>query len=77
LASVINAKRLHHQLVPMRIDYEEGFDNQTLQALEKIGHLTHRLPPEKGFSAVTAISRSSGVLEAIPDARRHGSAEVY
>lgn len=61
----------------MRIDYEEGFDNETLHALEKIGHITHRLPPERGFSAVTAISRASGILEAIADARRHGSAEVY
>lgn len=77
LRSVINGKRLHHQLIPMRIDYEDGFDNATLQSLQAIGHQLHHLPPERGFSAVTAISRVSGILEAVPDARRHGSAEVY
>lgn len=74
---MINGKRLHHQLMPMRIDYEDGFDNATLEALQELGHQVHALPPETGFSAVTAISRASGILEAVPDARRHGSADVY
>lgn len=77
LKTVINARRVHHQLAPMQIDYEIDFDNATLRALEKFGHKTNQLPPEIGFSAVTAISMVSGKVEAVPDARRHGSAEVY
>lgn len=61
----------------MHLDLENGYDNTTAAAFAKFGHKINLLPPERGFSAVTAISKMSGRIEAVPDARRHGSAEVY
>lgn len=61
----------------MHVVYEDGFDNDTLDALSQYGHQLYHLAPENGYSAVTAISRTTDLLEAVPDGRRHGSADMY
>ncbi|KFB46134.1 hypothetical protein ZHAS_00014190 [Anopheles sinensis] len=54
LNAIMSEKRLHHQLAPMWLDYEAGFDQSILDGLTKKGHqvkekdlmLDLRRPPE-------------------------------
>ncbi|XP_050301524.1 glutathione hydrolase 1 proenzyme-like isoform X2 [Anthonomus grandis grandis] len=68
-------KRLHHQLFPMMIEYEEGFqlDYPELYGnLTQIGHESKLTPTSDGFSAVTVISAKNDDIEASFDNRRGG-----
>lgn len=79
LTDAIHSSRVHHQLAPMRIDYESKFDQSILQGLSDIGHVLHEAPSLDGFAAVGAISRNSvtGEISAVADARRKGTAALY
>lgn len=56
--------------------YEKGFDPEILKGLESKGHILFEEKPVIGFTAVTAISRARGFIEAAYDPRRFGSIEV-
>lgn len=56
----MEARRIHHQLVPMRIDYEEGLDPAVLAELGKVGHKFNQVRKDGGFASVTAIARQMG-----------------
>lgn len=77
LKDAISAKRIHHQLLPMEAVYEHGFDAEILDGLRKIGHNVTEDVPVIGFTAVTAISRARGYVEAVFDPRRYGSIAIY
>uniref|UniRef100_A0A0K8TPF4 Putative gamma-glutamyltransferase n=1 Tax=Tabanus bromius TaxID=304241 RepID=A0A0K8TPF4_TABBR len=68
--------RLHHQLAPMAIQHEENFDKQILQKLQALGHELLEVPPEAGFSAITAIAVAGGKVYAAYDGRRTGSLSI-
>lgn len=77
LATSINEKRLHHQLIPMKIIFEEGYKTTAMDivnGLEAIGH-KYDFKDDFGFAAITAISKnySTGETVAVADARRPGS----
>lgn len=70
-------KRLHHQLAPMSIQYEEGFDKRILEELKKYKHELQEISSEAGFAAVIAISRhDDGTISASYDPRRGGSITI-
>lgn len=77
LSESIKKRRIHHQLLPMQIYYEDGFDQKSVNALLSFGHKMVEEKAQIGFSAVTAISRVSGKIEAVTDMRRHGSFAIY
>lgn len=77
LHDAIQAKRVHHQLLPMLIQYESGFDEKILLGLQALGHITAQTQVTRGFSAVTAISKAFNVLEVSADARRNGSTAIF
>lgn len=77
LHNAIDVKRLHHQLLPMQILYENGFDPKILNGLQAKGHITVETAVQRGFSAVTGISKVQNILEVSPDSRRNGSIAVY
>ncbi|KAB7495154.1 Gamma-glutamyltranspeptidase 1 [Armadillidium nasatum] len=54
IKEAIDSKRLHHQLYPMTLQYEDGFDQSVVQSLEDIGHVTEEFP--SGDSIVTGIA---------------------
>ncbi|RXG73058.1 Gamma-glutamyltranspeptidase 1 [Armadillidium vulgare] len=54
IKEAIDSKRLHHQLYPMTLQYESGFDQDVVQSLEDIGHVTEEFPT--GDSIVTGIA---------------------
>lgn len=73
LQTAVNAKRLHHQLAPMYIEYEEGFDREILDGLEQKQHVTRQIPADSGFAALVAISREGNTYTGAFDPRRGGS----
>lgn len=73
LYDAIDARRLHHQLIPMRVAYEDGFDLATLKGLESLQHQVYRDSVDSGFAALTAIAREGDNITAVFDNRRSGS----
>lgn len=76
LLDAMFAKRVHHQLLPMYVEHEIGFDATILAGLQERGHELHEVSPGSGFAAVTAISLVGDTPEAFYDPRRGGSSVV-
>lgn len=77
LADAINAKRIHHQLIPMRVEYDEGLDDELFAGLQAKGHTMYLSPSDSGFASLTGISRIGDDIQAVYDVRRIGSAVVF
>lgn len=76
LYDIVKSPRLHHQLQPKLLRYEEGFDREILDDLQRKGHILKELKSEEGFSALTAIGAKNEIPEPVFDSRRGGSAVV-
>ncbi|XP_060522603.1 glutathione hydrolase 1 proenzyme-like [Cylas formicarius] len=75
LKDAIEEKRIHHQLFPMQIELEEGFDDaypDVVRDLVSFGHNFTLTPTTNGFSALTSISAKDGNIVAAFDSRRGG-----
>ena len=71
ISQSVDDPRLHHQLLPMRIDYQEEFDSVIMQALERMGH--NITSSRSAGSVVGAIARlENGDLKAKADNRKSG-----
>lgn len=71
-------KRLHHQLQPMHVLYEDGYDPAILRFLESKEHETFEQKPIiSGFASVIVISTKNGKVEAAIDPRRGGKVSVF
>lgn len=70
IKEAIDAPRIHHQLVPMHIDYEFGNQDQVIKRLEAIGHKTMRYH-HRG-SVVCGIQQNSSAIYANADFRKAG-----
>lgn len=78
LAASLDARRLHHQLTPLDLQYESNFDPDIMRLLnEQYGHSLRENLPDGGFAAVTAISVDKGEIVASYDSRRGGGVEVF
>lgn len=73
IETAVTAKRLHHQLAPMVVQHEQGFDPEIIQGLAKIGHVLQEIPTDLVFASLTAISKENGKYVAVFDPRRGGS----
>ncbi|KAL0883244.1 hypothetical protein ABMA27_016668 [Loxostege sticticalis] len=70
----MNRPRLHHQLMPMEIQYEADFDESIISSLRARGHGTTELGATAGFAAVVgAVRDPDGFLHPATDRRRPGS----
>lgn len=76
LLDALFAKRLHHQLMPMSVQHESGFDSLVINGLRDRGHALDESAPGVGFAAVTGISFKESAPEAFYDPRRGGSSAV-
>ncbi|KAH8295877.1 hypothetical protein KR044_001284, partial [Drosophila immigrans] len=72
ISRAVNDGRLHHQLIPMRVDYEADVNEQVIEHLRKAGHVMADNPGDGGFAAVTAIGALNDP-EPFFDRRRVGS----
>lgn len=70
------SKRLHHQLMPMEIKYEDGFNTEIIDGLRQKGHSTFKMVDIQSSTFVTAISRVKGYIEAAFDPRIGGGLEI-
>ncbi|KAI5644323.1 gamma-glutamyltranspeptidase domain-containing protein [Phthorimaea operculella] len=78
LPEVVQRPRLHHQLMPMEIEYEADFDSAVIKSLQARGHATTERGPMAGFAAMTGAERdSNGYLLPITDRRRVGSIDGF
>uniref|UniRef100_A0A182T2W5 Gamma-glutamyltransferase n=1 Tax=Anopheles maculatus TaxID=74869 RepID=A0A182T2W5_9DIPT len=77
LDTIINTPRMHHQLAPMSIEYEKGFDPVVIAGLQARGHVCNEAASDGGFAALTAIVRyADNHIEATYDPRRSGSISI-
>lgn len=78
ITDALAEKRLHHQLQPMELEYELGYDEEIIRFLESKGHKTVQTAPSVGgFAAVVALTRQNGKLEGATDPRRLGKVTVF
>lgn len=78
LAAAMNMNRIHHQLQPMRIQYEADLDPEIINFLAAKGHTMYRSPTLiSGFAALVAISNRNGDVQGAVDPRRGGKITVF
>lgn len=70
IKEAIDASRLHHQLFPMKLEYEYGILKPNVEGLKKIGHKVEQL--SYAGSTLTAIAYDGKTLTANSDYRRQG-----
>lgn len=79
LKTAIATRRLHHQLNPMVVEFEEGFDEKILMKLQKIGHVmqpldslerTNSSSSMATYSCVNGISIVNDLIFPVGDQRR-------
>lgn len=74
LQAAVNERRLHHQLMPMRLDHEKDFSPELLAGLQQRGHQLFQSPTDSGFTSLTAVSvDAEGRITAAVDPRRSGA----
>jgi gamma-glutamyltranspeptidase / glutathione hydrolase len=73
VAAAVAAPRLHHQWMPDVVRVEQGFPQETLDALREKGH--HVIEPLGQTSANSITVTPNGLLGA-PDPRTRGAAAV-
>lgn len=73
----VRAPRIHHQLTPMTLVYENGFADEIVDGLRKFGHVMEKSDDELGFASLTAIGRSGDKLVTVNDLARGGSSSVF
>lgn len=76
IEEAVAARRIHHQLIPMRIEYEAGLDQDVVDGLAQVGHRMFEGAYDSGFSSVTAIGCDDTKCTPTYDPRRNGSATV-
>lgn len=71
IKEIVDAPRLHHQLLPNHIEYEFGVVSSIIDGLKALGHETRRF--RNRGTIVNALSTSKGVVNAIADYRKDWS----
>jgi len=72
LKNATDAIRVHHQLFPMKIQYEKGFNMDMVSKLQALGHDTISYP--YGASVTSGVARTAdGTLFANTDIRKGGA----
>lgn len=74
----ITEKRLHHQLQPMQVLYEGGYEPDVIRFLESKGHATKQQGAIiSGFASLIAVASKDGNVEGVVDPRRGGKVSVF
>lgn len=72
-----HAPLIHHQLIPMRLEYAAGFDQTIVDNLSIIGHEMYIDLLGSTVASLTAIGRNGNKLIPIFGSRRGGSVAVF
>ena len=74
IKSSIDAGRIHHQLIPMRVEVEEGVSEGVRDFLASLGHI---VSPPKYTAVVQGISRRGGRIYVNSDYRKAGGVDGF
>ncbi|OWR41202.1 glutathione hydrolase 1 proenzyme-like isoform X1 [Danaus plexippus] len=77
LSDIIPRPRLHHQLMPMEVEYESDFKHSVIESLRARGHATTERGPTAGFAAMVGAAREHGFIVPQTDRRRVGSVDGF
>lgn len=69
----VDARRLHHQLVPMRIVYEEGVTRWLVDGLRAVGHEVSKSRVGGSIIQAVQVDRETGDITANADFRKGGT----
>lgn len=69
----VDARRLHHQLVPMRIVYEEGVTRWLVDGLRAVGHELTKSGVGGSIIQAVQVNRETGDITANADFRKGGT----
>ncbi|XP_031639516.1 scoloptoxin SSD20-like [Contarinia nasturtii] len=61
IKEAVDAPRIHHQLIPMEVQYEYGNTQQLITGLELIGHKTNRYSA-LGSVVCAIVKNQSGIF---------------
>ncbi|XP_066940428.1 scoloptoxin SSD14-like isoform X3 [Macrobrachium rosenbergii] len=76
IKKAIDARRIHHQLYPMTLSYEDGITDKIVSGLKEIGHNTKKF--SVGGSVICAVARGEdGKLYANADFRKSGEVDGF
>ncbi|CAG2199108.1 CD224 [Mytilus edulis] len=70
MADAISAPRIHTQLYPSEVEYEEGFPQKVIDELEKMGH--KMVKASEGLNEVQGIKKVNNRINAVSDYRKGG-----
>ena len=70
LGHAVADPRLHHQLLPMKAQYQNDYDTAILSSLEKIGHETSSYSYTSSFAPAIFVNFENGTIEAKGDNRK-------
>lgn len=77
LYEIFNMKRLHHQLLPNVVNYEDGFDQSIIDGLTALNHTVEKVTQVIGFGALVGILAENESIYGAFDPRRGGSVVVF
>lgn len=72
----VHAPRIHHQLYPMEISFDDELPEEIVTGLKRLGHVMVKAP-NIGFASVTAIGRDGDKLVPVYHPIRGGSSSVF
>lgn len=72
IADIVKLQRLHHQLQPDRVQYDENFDQKVIDGLTSLNHTMEKVY-KTATGAATAILTENGSITGAFDPRRGGS----
>lgn len=68
----VDARRLHHQLLPMVVVYEDGVTQWMVDGLEKMGHKMNKISIGGSIVQAIFVDRNTGEITANADFRKGG-----
>jgi len=71
----VDARRLHHQLMPMELKYEDGVTRWLVSGLSKYGHQMTKMAVGGATVQAILVDRDTGDITANADFRKHGSVD--
>lgn len=73
----VDARRLHHQLVPMRINYEDGVTQWMVDGLHNKGHNMTKFGLGGSIIQAIMVDRKTGSITANADFRKGGTVDGF
>ncbi|XP_045115209.1 scoloptoxin SSD14-like isoform X2 [Portunus trituberculatus] len=75
IKEAIDARRIHHQLFPMTLGYEDGTISEVTDGLKELGHKVEKF--SVGGSVICGIARQNGKIYANSDFRKAGEVDGF